>query len=221
MEALSKSLQPYKGLIGSVASVVTIAQFFSGGVICNDIYKRKTTAGVSAMPFVGGLVIGILMLKYSQMLQDGAMLAVNVAAVILNVLYTAFYYAYSQDKSSEIHKPLTYGFTLIALLLGYVSWEDPTLVEYRFGFIVTVLMLLLMGSPLIELNEIIAKKDASSIPFPITFSAFIVTFLWLLYGIILLNDFMIIQNVLGLLLCAAQLVLYWMYPKKLTAVKQD
>lgn len=91
------------------------------------------------------------MLKYSQMLQDEAMLVVNVAAVILNVIYTAFYYVYSQDKSSEVHKPLTYGFTLAAVLLGYVSWEDPALVEYRFGFIVTVLMLLLMGSPLIEL----------------------------------------------------------------------
>lgn len=57
MEGLSRSLQPYKGIIGSVASVVTIAQFFSGGVICKDIYNRKTTAGVSAMPFVGGLVM--------------------------------------------------------------------------------------------------------------------------------------------------------------------
>lgn len=57
MEALSKSLQPHKDTIGSIASVVTIGQFFSGAFICLDIYKKKRTDGISAMPFIGGTVM--------------------------------------------------------------------------------------------------------------------------------------------------------------------
>jgi len=221
MEELAAALQPYKGLVGTVASVVTIAQFFSGAVICKDIHKNKSTAGISSMPFIGGLVIGVLMLKYSAMLEDTAMFVVNLSAIVLNVVYSAFYYAYSEDKSSEVHKPLVYGSALIAVLLGYAGWEDPALIEYRFGFIVTVLMLILMGSPLIELNDIIAKQDASSIPFPIIFTGAIVSFLWLLYGIILLNDFMIVQNALGFVLCIVQLILCWKYPKKTASTEDD
>lgn len=90
------------------------------------------------------------MLKYSLMLEDSAMFIVNLAAVILNILYIAFYNAYSSNKSGEIYKPSIYGLGLIVALFSYISWEQDDLVEYRFGLIMTVLMLLLMGSPLVE-----------------------------------------------------------------------
>lgn len=40
---------------------------------------------------------------------------------------------------------------------------------------------------------ILEKEDASSIPFPMTLMGSVVTFLWLLYGIVLLNYFMIVR----------------------------
>ncbi|KAK4876373.1 hypothetical protein RN001_012795 [Aquatica leii] len=215
METLSIALQPYKDTVGAVAGVVTIAQFFSGVFMCKDIYRNKSTAGIPSMPFIGGFVIGVLMLKYSLILDDAAMLIVNLSAVVLNILYTAFYYIYSQDRNVEIFKPLSYGVALIACLLGYATWEDDTLLEHRYGLIVTILMLALIGSPLIELNEIIASKDASCIPFPLTFMGALCTALWLIYGIILLNVFMIVQNLVALVLCVVQLILCFMYPKAL------
>lgn len=57
MEGLSQALQPHKDLIGSVASVVTIGQFFSGAFICKDIYKKQTTEGTNAVPFIGGITM--------------------------------------------------------------------------------------------------------------------------------------------------------------------
>ncbi|KAF5307952.1 hypothetical protein FQR65_LT06519 [Abscondita terminalis] len=214
METLSEALQPYKETVGAIAGVVTIAQFFSGAVMCKDIYKKGSTAGVPSMPFIGGFVIGVLMIKYALLLDDVTMFIVNLAAIILNVLYVAFYFVYSQDRMVEVLKPLSYGVALIACLFGYASWEDANLIEDRYGLIVTILMLVLIGSPLIELNEIITTKDASRIPFPITFMGFICTFLWLIYGIILLNNFMIVQNVVALVLCVIQLALCYIYPNK-------
>ncbi|KAI4460940.1 rag1-activating protein 1 [Holotrichia oblita] len=92
----------------------------------------------------------------------------------------------------EVYRPSLRGVGLIAALFTYMAWEDPTKVEYRYGLIVTILMLLLMGAPLMEVKEILQKKDASNIPFPIVFAGFFVSMLWLLYGIILMNEFMIV-----------------------------
>ncbi|KAJ8979505.1 hypothetical protein NQ317_015683 [Molorchus minor] len=223
MEALSNALQPHKDMVGQVASVVTIAQFFSGAFVCKDIHKKGTTKGTAATPFIGGVVIGLLMLRLGLLMNDAAMIQVNVAAVFLNILYTAFYYVYSSDKYEEVLKPLGIGSTIAAVILGYAQLENPENLEFRYGLITTVLMLLLLGAPFIrsassvpicayDFKEIIDKKDASSIPFPLTFMGTIVTFLWLIYGIILLNYFMIFQNVIAFILCLIQLVLLILYP---------
>lgn len=91
------------------------------------------------------------MLQYAIMLEDLAMYRVNLAAVILNVAYIAFYYLYCSEKWQQIYKPSAFGALLIAVLLGYIGYEDPELIESRYGLIMTVLMLCLLGSPLLEL----------------------------------------------------------------------
>lgn len=91
------------------------------------------------------------MLKYAQMLEDGPMLQVNTAAIVLNSIYTSIYFIYSCDRWNEVFKPMLYGASLIALMFGYVCWEDPGLVEWRYGFIVTALMLLVMAAPLLDI----------------------------------------------------------------------
>lgn len=78
------------------------------------------------------------------------MFNVNVAAILLNSLYLGFYLTYALDKYQEVIVPALKGSALIAILLTYVAYENPDLVEFRYSFIVTALMLLLMGSPLAE-----------------------------------------------------------------------
>lgn len=57
MEALSALLKPYASHISGAAATVTYFHFLSGAVICNDIRKKKSTAGFSIVPFLGGLVM--------------------------------------------------------------------------------------------------------------------------------------------------------------------
>lgn len=168
---MSILLQPYKEPVGTVAGVVTIAQFFSGAFICKDIYKKGSTDGISSNPFVGGIVMyvfdvcaacgqmtltswlffssGLLMLKYSFILDDNVMLYVNISAIVLNVLYLLFYYVYARVRR-DLFKSMSVGAGVIGVMLGYAFLERPDRLEYRFGLVVTVLMLLLLGSPLFE-----------------------------------------------------------------------
>lgn len=57
MESLAISLEPYRDLIAASASAFTYVHQLSGVLICNDIRKKKNTTGMSAMPFIAGLVM--------------------------------------------------------------------------------------------------------------------------------------------------------------------
>lgn len=84
------------------------------------------------------------------MLEDAAMLIVNLVAIVLNFFYTVFYYKYSNNKYEEVLKPLSIGTGLVAIFLGYAHFENPDYIEFRYGMVLTILMLLLLGSPLLD-----------------------------------------------------------------------
>ncbi|CAK1582317.1 unnamed protein product [Parnassius mnemosyne] len=213
MEALSDVLQPYKEIVGSVAGIVTVAQMFSGSFICYDIYKQGNTRGIGIAPFLGGIVMSLLNLKYGFILRDDMMIQVNFVGLGINLLYVLIYFNYTTEKVKVWAKMgLAGAFT--AALLGYAEMEDPKLIENRFGTIITAFMFYLIASPLFSLGEIIKNKSTEGLPFPIIFSGSIVTFMWLLYGIILKNKFLIMQNLVALVLCAIQLSLFVIYPSK-------
>ncbi|XP_022125275.1 sugar transporter SWEET1 [Pieris rapae] len=213
MEALSNILQPYKAIVGTVAAVVTIGQMFSGSFLCYDIYKQKSTKGVGIMPFIGGLVMSVLNLKYGFILRDDTMIQVNFVGCAINIVYLMIYFNYSAQKGL-VWAQIGAGGAISAALIGYSEYEDPKLIETRFGTIITAFMFYLIASPLFNLKTIIKNKSTEGMPFPIIMSGSVVTFTWLLYGIILNNSFLVLQNVVAVTLCSVQLALFAIYPSK-------
>ncbi|XP_021207329.1 sugar transporter SWEET1 [Bombyx mori] len=213
MDALADILQPYKEIVGSIAAFVTIGQMFSGSFICWDIYKQGSTRGIGIMPFLGGVVMTILNLQYGYILRDDTMIQVNMFGLALNIVYVLIYFNYTQQKV-KVWAQIGLAGAVSAALIGYAQTEDPKLVETRFGTIITAFMFYLIASPLFGLKEIIQNKSTEGMPFPIILSGTVVTFMWLLYGIILRNKFLVVQNVVALVLCASQLSLFVIYPSK-------
>jgi solute carrier family 50 protein (sugar transporter) len=54
-------------------------------------------------------------------------------------------------KQRELQKQIFYTIAFVAALIAYVFWESPDIVEFRYGIIVTALLMLLVASPLISL----------------------------------------------------------------------
>ncbi|PSN56762.1 hypothetical protein C0J52_00024 [Blattella germanica] len=206
-------LADYKDLVATAASVTTIGQFFSGAFICKDIVQKGNTENISPVPFIGGTGMGVLMLQYSNILGDAAMTRVNIAGLLLNVLYLICYYAYCQEKR-KMQAQIFYTAAFVGALLAYVSWESPAVVEFRFSIIITVLLMVLIASPFASLGEVIRTECTETLPFPLILSGTVVTFLWLLYGIIIENGFVQFQNAVGFALSAVQLSLFAIYPSK-------
>ncbi|XP_077282795.1 sugar transporter SWEET1 isoform X2 [Temnothorax americanus] len=135
-------LEDYKEIVGFCAMFTTMVQMLSGTLICRSIYMKGSARGVDPMPFLGGVGLCILMLRYAWML-----------------------------------------------------------------------------APLVHLEKVIQTKNTEILPFPLIFMGTLVSFQWLLYGIIIDNVFVIFQNAVGLTLNVAQLSLFVIFPSKMSQVE--
>ncbi|XP_055607369.1 sugar transporter SWEET1-like [Uranotaenia lowii] len=216
METLAVALEPYKDTVGLTAASITVLQFFSGFLVINDIRKKGTTEGFPVGPFLGGAVFSILNIQFGQMLRDDAMIKVNFIGLALNVIYVCAFYLYTVGGSAKgkVWAQTGLAGAVTVGILSYVQYEDPKLVEFRFGIILTVILLLLVGMPLLGLGQVITTQCTAGLPFPIIVSGAIVSLSWLLYGVILRSDFLVMQQSLALAICLVQLSLFAIYPSQ-------
>uniref|UniRef100_A0A1B0DA46 Sugar transporter SWEET n=2 Tax=Phlebotomus papatasi TaxID=29031 RepID=A0A1B0DA46_PHLPP len=215
MDAISEFLQPYKGIVSAAAGFATIAQFFSGAFVCNDIRKAGSAEKFPFLPFIGGTVFGVLGLQYGVILRDETMIPVNLVGLALNIMYVCFFYLYTPPHlKNNIWFQTGIGGACSAAVVAYVQWEDEDLVETRFGLILTALMVYLVSAPLLDLGTIVRNKSVEGLPFAIILSGTVVSFLWLLHGFIIHNAIMVMQNLFFFVLSAFQLSLFAIYPSK-------
>ncbi|KAG5343342.1 SWET1 protein, partial [Acromyrmex charruanus] len=145
------ALEDYKEVVGFCAMYTTMAQMLSGTFICRNIHKKGSAKGVDPMPFLGAIGLCILMLRYAWMLGDSNMINVNIFGLLTNMIYMIIYYYYAPN-TKEVLK-LIYKITVfVAIFLVYAQMEHPANVEFRFGIVVTVLLLLLIAAPLAHLE---------------------------------------------------------------------
>ncbi|KAG5673454.1 hypothetical protein PVAND_003500 [Polypedilum vanderplanki] len=212
---LSKSLQPYKDHIAQGATIITILQLLSPALLVNEIRKAKTTKNFTIAPFIGGGVLSIMFVVFGQLMNDPTTIKVNMIGVILSVIYITAFYIYTpiEEKFNVWFKVGLAG-AFSAIMIGYTKYEDPNLVEQRFGLILTLLLYAVIASPMTELKEVIRNKSTEGLPFPIIFMGFLVGLSWLTYGVVLNNAFIILQNLVVVLLCGFQLSFFLIYPSK-------
>jgi solute carrier family 50 protein (sugar transporter) len=54
-------------------------------------------------------------------------------------------------KQRDVQQRVFYATAFVAALIAYCYWEDPEEVEFRYGIIITTLLMLLIASPLMSL----------------------------------------------------------------------
>jgi hypothetical protein len=66
------------------------------------------------------------------------------------------YYFFEQR---ELQKQVFYTTAFVAALIAYVFWENPDIVEFRYGIIITTLFMFLIASPLLSLVSSLLQFD--------------------------------------------------------------
>ncbi|XP_005184192.1 sugar transporter SWEET1 [Musca domestica] len=221
MDALSDILAPYSDDIAKFAGSVTCLQFLSGVFLLNDIRKKKSSDTYPADPFLGGIVLTILSLKMGALMGDEAMIKVNVIGFAINVIFMVVFYWYASEAGrSKIWSKIGMYFTFTLGCLAYANFEDPAKIEFRFGMLITAILVMLVGMPLLNLGKIIETKSTEGLPFPLILSGTIVAASWAAYGISIRNQIVAYQNLFLFFLSFVQLSLFAIYPTNPTEQKK-
>lgn len=220
MDALGDILAPYSEEIAKFAGTITCLQFLSGIVLLNDIRKKGSSDAYPPEPFLGGIVLTILSLKLGTLMGDQAMIKVNVIGFAINVVFVVVFYWYASGPfKSKIWSKMGIAAAFTMGCLAYSNFEDPAKIEFRFGMLITGMLVILVGMPLLSLGDIIEKKSTEGLPFPLILSGTVVAASWALYGISIKNPVVAYQNIFLLLLSSIQLSLFAIYPN--TPTKQN
>ena len=116
------------------------------------IFFTGNTDDFSVFPFLAGAVFCILNLQFGQMIQDDATIKVNFLGLGMNIIYiVAFYLLTSGPRKLKVWAQIGASAIFASSILAYVQYEDPKLVEFRFGIILTLVLFALVGMPLVEL----------------------------------------------------------------------
>ncbi|KAH8404507.1 hypothetical protein KR222_009379 [Zaprionus bogoriensis] len=219
MDALGDLLEPYSAIIGQIAGTITTLQFLSGFFLLNDIRKKGSSDVYPIGPFLGGVVLTVLSIKLGLVMGDQPMIKVNVIGFAINVVFMfGFYYYASKEAKSKLWEKCAYSSLFVIAVITYANFESAEQVEFRLGMIITAILIWLVGSPMLNLPNVIKKQSTEGMPFPIIFAGQLVATAWTLYALSIHNTVMVFQNLFLWILGAIQLSMFVLYPS--TPAKQ-
>lgn len=204
-----------KPLVEKICTVSTIALFLTGIQICNRIYRMRTTGDISGFPFVATLVNCTLWLLYGYTANISTILIVNFIGASLQMLYALTYLRYTPDRSTYLRlMSSAIGFlAIVAFYFQYVVTDRQTAI-FQAGVVASVATVIMFGSPLASLRDVVQKQSTESLSLPLCFANLIVPIEWVLYGILINDKFVQVPNFLGAILGFIQVSLFFKYPRQ-------
>lgn len=197
--------------------------------------KSKYHLNINRFYFEFRATLGYIL---ASIMTDATTMQASLIAAAINIAYICVYlfYANAKDRTAA-WRQISSGLAFLAAILAYTLAENPKVLPSRLRLINTIVILLPFLVLVSFFNDfsithirfwwwtnhfqrgIIRKKCTDGLPFLLTLSATVISFLWLLYGIATHATYSIIQNGLICLLNVMQLSLFVIFPSKVEKEK--
>lgn len=91
--------------------------------------------------------------RFGMILNDLPTVRTNLIGVILNILYLSFFYTYTTNAKDKTYAwaQLGFGGAFLVGVFAYAEVEQKDVLIPRFGWLVTAILFLLVGSPFLSL----------------------------------------------------------------------
>ncbi|KAJ8020430.1 Sugar transporter SWEET1 [Holothuria leucospilota] len=200
-------------LLSTVATVSTILLFLTGVQICRQIKDQGNTKNIPIFPFLSMCVSATFWLKYGILKGDSVIMFVNSTGMTLGMVYLVVYYVYSTSKE-HVYKMLAYAGLIVFPVLLYIKMvvPDKETSLSHLGFVCSVGTILMYGSPLVSVSQVVRNKSTEYLSFPLCLANFLVSGMWFIYGRMVDDLVMQIPNFIGSLLGLIQVSLFALYP---------
>ncbi|KAE9165185.1 hypothetical protein PF005_g29713, partial [Phytophthora fragariae] len=142
--------------------------------------------------------------------------AVNRLGAVLGVVFSAIFILHEKERRVRYSIFFCGVFALVIALLLYrfLGTQDDDKIAKVLGYFADVMAIIMFGSPLILMGDVIKTKNSEIIAAPLAVSGFVNGALWSAYGIMQTDNYVLVPNAISGLLCLVQVILFLIFPHK-------
>ncbi|KAF4031964.1 Sugar efflux transporter for intercellular exchange [Phytophthora infestans] len=142
--------------------------------------------------------------------------AVNCLGVLLGALFSGVCIFHETNSRVRYIAFFLFVFAITVALIVYrcQSSQDDDDIAKVLGYCADVLAIIMFGSPLLQLGEVVKARNSEVIAAPMAISGAINGVFWSIYGIMVTDYYVIVPNVISGCLCFVQVFLIVVFPRK-------
>ncbi|KAK8937048.1 Bidirectional sugar transporter SWEET14 [Platanthera zijinensis] len=216
---------PWALTAGILGNIISFLVFLAPISTFYRIYKKKSTEGFQAVPYIVALFSAMLWLYYAFIkTNETILIIINSIGCVVEAIYIAVFLAYAHRKA-RVHAAKVILFLDVGIFSSIVL---STIIFSKGDTRVTVVGWICVGfavsvfvAPLSIMKLVIKTKSVEFMPFFLSFFLTLSAVAWFFYGLLIKDIYVMLPNVLGLLFGLAQMLLYAIYRKPRRADESD
>ena len=180
---------------------------FSALSVAFEIRQTRNERHLSVVPFMALLTNSAVWSAYGWFKGELPVLLPNLAGTVSGLTCVLLYHRFSMFVIPLQHIAISMTVVLGALYCIYGLGDIEAV-----GYLGCFLAIFMFASPLVTLGRVIRERSTRSMPFYTSFSGWLNSLSWSLYGLLVAHDFMVYgPNLAGFALSSFQLLLYVVY----------
>lgn len=201
------------------ASLAACVLFASLLPAIRTVQREKSTATMpSALPVLSMVANCVAWGLYGLLIDDlFPLVATNAVGLSLSLFYLVVYYKNASNKG-VLREEILVTVVLMLLLIAYPFGAEymgakRTDVQDVVGVATIAISSVMFGSPLVLVKRVIQERNTELLPLAMIVAGAVNCALWLAYGLLQGDVFVIVPNAANLLLGAVQLGLFCVFPR--------
>ncbi|KAG6972609.1 hypothetical protein JG688_00003903 [Phytophthora aleatoria] len=206
-------------IIRVCASLAACGLFASLSPDIRVVHQQKSTTSMpSALPVLSMVANCVAWGLYGLLIGDYfPLVATNIVGLVFSLFYLVVYYRHEANKRSLLLEILATTLVLVGLVLypfvaASEGVEEET-IHGIVGFVTVAISAVMFGSPLVLVKRVIQERNTELLPLTMIVAGAVNCVLWLAYGLLLEDAFVIVPNAANLLLGIIQLGLFCCFPR--------
>ncbi|KAM9353965.1 sugar transporter SWEET1 [Symphorus nematophorus] len=199
-------------LLSWACIVFTVGMFSTGLTDLKKMRESKSTDNIQFLPFLTTCLNNLGWLYYGLLKRDQTIVLVNVIGALLQILYIIMYFHYTKQKRQVTSQTLAAGLVLACGWFYFTTFlpEGDSRLN-QLGLTCSVVTVSMYLSPLTDLVGIVRSGNVQCLSFPLTVATFFTSTSWVLYGLQLIDYYIVVPNTPGIVTSLIRFYLFWRF----------
>ncbi|XP_058100288.1 bidirectional sugar transporter SWEET3b-like [Magnolia sinica] len=215
--------------IGIMGNATSLMLYAAPVLTFKKVIRNGSTEEFSCIPYIIAFFNCLLYTLYGSPVvsigwENFPIITVNGLGILLEFSFILTYFWFTSTNRKKLVLLMLVTVAVVFCTTASVStlvFDDHRHRKALVGCIGLVSSVAMYASPLIAMRRVIDTESVEFMPFHLSLFSFMTSSLWMTYGLLGRDLFLVSPNLLGSPLCFLQLVLYCRYRKKSESWPQD